>query len=111
MQAAVIEYTRAVLGRKQANSREFEPNSSERDAAVVFMPEGSKDIMGGTMRLGARRTLIATGTLAEAVYGAAFVDERHRHRLGVGVGVGLGVGYGRPRDRCPLRANPIVPQP
>jgi hypothetical protein len=27
----------------------------------VFMPEGSKDSMGGTMRLGARRTLLRPG--------------------------------------------------
>ena len=28
--------------------------------AVVFMPEGSRTHMGGTMRLGARRTLLQT---------------------------------------------------
>jgi len=61
LQAAVIEYTRSVLGRPGANSREFAPAIGESVAAIVFMPEGSKDSMGGTMRLGARRTLLRPG--------------------------------------------------
>ncbi|KAL8170280.1 hypothetical protein V2J09_022084 [Rumex salicifolius] len=54
MQVAVIEYARSVLGLKDANSTEFDPNT--RNPFVIFMPEGSKTHMGGTMRLGSRRT-------------------------------------------------------
>lgn len=61
MQAAVIEYTRSVLGRPGANSREIAAACSEGDAAIVFMPEGSREVMGGTMRLGSRRTIISPG--------------------------------------------------
>ena len=31
------------------------------DAAIIFMPEGSRDQMGGTMRLGARTTILKKG--------------------------------------------------
>ena len=34
---------------------------SSADAAIIFMPEGSKDQMGGTMRLGARTTVLQKG--------------------------------------------------
>jgi CTP synthase len=88
MQAAVIEYTRSMLGRPAANSREFLPAIDDADAAIVFMPEGSKDTMGGTMRLGARRTLLQAGSRAAQLYGGADgVDERHRHRYEVNPGL------------------------
>ena len=84
MQAAVIEYTRSMLGRATANSREFLPAIGDEDAAIVFMPEGSKDQMGGTMRLGTRRTLLRSGSRASQLYGGVDgVDERHRHRYEV----------------------------
>ena len=54
MQAAVIEYTRNVLGIKDANSEELVPNIPDEKAAIIFMPEGSKEKLGGTMRLGSR---------------------------------------------------------
>lgn len=57
------------------------------------MPEGDRTKMGGTMRLGARTTLLAPGGVAHALYaeaasegggegaaGVLRVDERHRHR-------------------------------
>ncbi|KAK6129418.1 hypothetical protein DH2020_036836 [Rehmannia glutinosa] len=54
MQIAVIEFARSVLGLRNANSTEFDPNT--QNPCVIFMPEGSKTHMGGTMRLGSRRT-------------------------------------------------------
>jgi len=81
MQAAVIEYTRSVLKRPLANSREFAPQCADADAAIIFMPEGDREVYGGTMRLGTRRTALAAGSLASKIYGDAKVaDERHRHR-------------------------------
>ena len=84
MQAAVIEYTRTFLGRNKANSNEFFPELSGEEAAVIFMPEGDKEVMGGTMRLGARTTLIESSSRASKLYnGKSSVSERHRHRYEV----------------------------
>jgi CTP synthase len=54
MQVAVIEYARNVLHWHDANSEEFAPNVPHK--VVVYMPEISRTHMGGTMRLGSRRT-------------------------------------------------------
>ncbi len=46
---------------------------------VIFMPEGSKTVMGGTMRLGTRRTILKSADCMTAkLYGDTSVDERHR---------------------------------
>ena len=48
------------------------------------MPEGSRAEMGGTMRLGARKSIILKDSLAYQVYGyQSEVTERHRHRYEV----------------------------
>ena len=84
MQAAVIEYARSVLGISGANSKEFAPDVSDKNAAVIFMPEGSKDQLGGTMRLGSRVTILRENSLAAKLYNEKReVDERHRHRYEV----------------------------
>ncbi|XP_027192837.1 uncharacterized protein [Cicer arietinum] len=83
MQVAVIEFARSVLGIKDANSTEFDPNT--KSPCVIFMPEGSKTHMGGTMRLGSRRTYFQIKDCKSAkLYGCkSFIDERHRHRYEV----------------------------
>uniref|UniRef100_A0A0D3DF62 CTP synthase n=2 Tax=Brassica oleracea var. oleracea TaxID=109376 RepID=A0A0D3DF62_BRAOL len=83
MQLAVIEYARTVLGLQDANSTELDRNT--KNPCVVFMPEGSKTHMGGTMRLGSRRTYFqAKDSKSAKLYGnRSFVDERHRHRYEV----------------------------
>ncbi|KAF8395952.1 hypothetical protein HHK36_019908 [Tetracentron sinense] len=83
MQIAVIEFARSVLDLQNANSTEFDPET--RSPCVIFMPEGSKTHMGGTMRLGSRRTYFqVTDCKSAKLYGnASFVDERHRHRYEV----------------------------
>ncbi|KAG8502957.1 hypothetical protein CXB51_000801 [Gossypium anomalum] len=83
MQIAVIEYARSVLGLHNANSIEFDPKTS--NPCVIFMPEGSKTHMGGTMRLGTRRTYLKVPDCksAKLYVDATFVDERHRHRYEV----------------------------
>jgi CTP synthase len=83
MQAAVIEYTRSFLNRPLANSKEFSPSIDDQDAAVIFMPEGDKEKMGGTMRLGARNTLLRDNTIAKSLYVDSIISERHRHRYEV----------------------------
>ena len=84
-QVAVIEFARTVLGHTSANSTEFEAKCA--DPVVIFMPEGSKTHMGGTMRLGARRTVMQTANCQTCkLYGGAKeFDERHRHRYEVNV--------------------------
>ncbi|XVE53412.1 hypothetical protein DITRI_Ditri03aG0000900 [Diplodiscus trichospermus] len=83
MQIAVIEYALSILGLHDANSTEFDPKTT--NPCVIFMPEGSKTHMGGTMRLGSRRTYFKVLDCKSAkLYGdATFVDERHRHRYEV----------------------------
>ncbi|XWS55433.1 hypothetical protein CRYUN_Cryun10bG0173100 [Craigia yunnanensis] len=83
MQIAVIEFARSVLGLKDANSTEFDPNT--RNPCVIFMPEGSRTHMGGTMRLGSRRTYFQVMECKSVkLYGnRRFIDERHRHRYEV----------------------------
>ncbi|KAI3996993.1 hypothetical protein MKX01_021269 [Papaver californicum] len=83
MQTAVIEFARNVLNLQDANSTEFDPETA--NPCVVFMPEGSKTHMGGTMRLGSRTTHFQTTDCKSAkLYGnVTSVDERHRHRYEV----------------------------
>ena len=84
MQAAVIEYARNVLGRLGAHSSEFvEDLKKDVEDCVIFMPEGDRERMGGTMRLGARETILKEGSIARRVYGKERVMERHRHRYEV----------------------------
>ena len=51
------------------------------------MPEVSRTHMGGTMRLGARRTVLSRPTCVTAqLYGGVTAfDERHRHRYEVNI--------------------------
>jgi CTP synthase len=58
MQVIVIEHALNVLHLERANSAEFD--EATPNPVVVFMPEINPLQMGGTMRLGARTTLIAT---------------------------------------------------
>lgn len=76
---------RQVLGHAAANSTEFVADCEH--PVVIFMPEGSKTHMGGTMRLGARRTVMQRNDCqACKLYGgASMFDERHRHRYEVNI--------------------------
>lgn len=78
----MIEFARNVLGIKDADSTEF--NQGTANPAVVFMPEISTKHMGGTMRLGARRTVLQSiSCLTAKLYQKEqYIDERHRHRWG-----------------------------
>ena len=64
-----------------ANSTEFEQDTPH--PVIDIMPDQVGVEMGGTMRLGHWPCEIAPGTLAEQVYGAKLVGERHRHRFEV----------------------------
>uniref|UniRef100_A0A8C2WUP1 CTP synthase n=1 Tax=Cyclopterus lumpus TaxID=8103 RepID=A0A8C2WUP1_CYCLU len=83
MQLAVCEFARNVLGWEDANSTEFNPESTH--PVVIDMPEHNPGQMGGTMRLGKRRTIFksSTSVLKKLYGGVEYVDERHRHRFEV----------------------------
>ncbi len=91
MQLATIEFARNVCGMSDADSTEFNPETSHPVVALITewldrsgqterRTEGSD--LGGTMRLGAQKCPIEPGTLAAKIYGAE-VNERHRHRFEV----------------------------
>ena len=89
MQAAVIEYARNVLGHNDANSTEFNQDTSSPVIAMItewMNEDGSTENrdetseLGGTMRLGAQECLLKEGTKAKKIYDAESVIERHRHR-------------------------------
>lgn len=80
MQMAVIEYSRNVLGLKNANSTEMDENTPD---PVISIMEEQKNIVnkGGTMRLGAWACHLENGSLVQKIYhGASEISERHRHR-------------------------------
>ena len=79
MQMAVIEYSRNVLGYKDANSIEMNENTAH---PVINLMEEQKNIenKGGTMRLGAWKCSLKENSLANKIYGKSEIMERHRHR-------------------------------
>ena len=79
MQVATIEFARDVCGLKGANSTEFDKNTKEPVISLLEEQRGVKN-KGASMRLGTWPTKITPGTLAEKIYGAPEVLERHRHR-------------------------------
>ncbi|KAL6065509.1 CTP synthase ura7 [Balamuthia mandrillaris] len=108
MQIAVVEYARHIVGWENASSEEFTALKQEGSSSCVsstpteeqqqkkkevddysdlifYMPEVSKTHMGGTMRLGKRRTELNTpDCLSARLYQRTdYVDERHRHRYEV----------------------------
>ena len=78
----IIEAIKRVNGYPDANSTEFDENST---CPVIDMMEEQKKInnMGGTMRLGAYPCKIKEGTLAYEAYKDTNISERHRHRYEV----------------------------
>uniref|UniRef100_A0A669DTZ3 CTP synthase n=1 Tax=Oreochromis niloticus TaxID=8128 RepID=A0A669DTZ3_ORENI len=76
MQLAVCEFARSVLGWEA--KKHLLP-------VVIDMPEHNPGQMGGTMRLGKRRTIFSSSTsVLRKLYGdVEYVDERHRHRFEV----------------------------
>jgi CTP synthase len=80
MQMAVIEYSRNVLGLKDANSTEMNENTA---FPVIDLMEEQKTITdkGGTMRLGAWACELKDDGIVKDVYGVSNIEERHRHRF------------------------------
>jgi CTP synthase len=79
MQLAVIEFARNVCGIHEANSLEFDPETSD---PVISLMEEQKAVhnKGATMRLGAYTCTLEKNTLSMKAYGEREISERHRHR-------------------------------
>lgn len=79
MQMAVIEYARNILGLDGANSTEMEEHTPH---PVIDLMEDQKHITdkGGTMRLGAWKCDLNSGSIAGGIYQEQHIEERHRHR-------------------------------
>lgn len=84
MQIAVIEYSRNVLKHKDANSTEFNPNTTFPIIALMNEQQNITD-KGGTMRLGSYPCKIKEGSKMEAIYETNYIKERHRHRYEVNI--------------------------
>jgi CTP synthase len=90
MQCAVIEAARNLAGIKDANSSEF--NLQTTDPVIYLIEQWfdyrtqsvqKRDLScdkGGSMRLGSYPCKIEKGTLAYEAYGKDEIAERHRHR-------------------------------
>lgn len=105
MQCAVIEFARHVCGMADANSSEFNPNSTH--PVIDLMPEQiDVEDLGGTMRLGLYPCKLYPDTLTSKAYNAELIYERHRHRYEFNnafreeiVGKGLVLGGTLPNGR------------
>jgi len=80
MQCAAIEFSRNVLGHKNAHTTEID---TDTDTPVIDLMEEQKGIenMGGTMRLGAYDCKLDKDSKSYEQYKVEFIAERHRHRF------------------------------
>jgi len=92
MQIAIIEFARDVMGLKDANSTEFNRDTTNPVIALVtewLAQDGSKQTRshssakGGTMRLGAQKCKLSANSLSAKLYAKTEITERHRHRYEV----------------------------
>jgi CTP synthase len=96
MQLAVVEYARNVVGLKDANTAEINPNAEH--LIIDIMPEQKEKLRqkdyGGSMRLGGYPCVLKPGSIAYSSYSDSknyklqtknykLVNERHRHRYEV----------------------------
>ena len=89
MQLAMVEFSRNVLGLKDATSVEF---NKDTENPIIFLIDefidasGSRQVrtstspMGGTMRLGEYECNTKEGSNLREAYAASTIFERHRHR-------------------------------
>ena len=126
MQLAIVEFARNCAGMTDAHSTEFNPQTSHPVVALIHEwhdREGKLETrtaesnLGGTMRLGGQVGYLQTGSLANKIYNADSVTERHRHRYEVNNSylerlkeAGLVVsGISRPENLCEIIELPNHP--
>ncbi len=82
MQLAIVEFARNVAGLKDADSIEF--NNETSNPVISLMSEQREVVnIGGTLRLGAYPCILKENTLALELYKSQEIYERHRHRYEV----------------------------
>ncbi|WP_025724958.1 CTP synthase [Acholeplasma granularum] len=77
MQLATIEYARNVLGYKDANTTEIDPNTS---MPLIHTKELDGTNIGGTLRLGLYECELNKESKSYQLYQTKMIKERHRHR-------------------------------
>lgn len=70
METAIIDFARNVVGYRDANSMEFDNNTTH--PVIISNPNN-------TLRLGAKKCTLKDSSLARRMYGMPEVNERHRH--------------------------------
>ena len=92
LQVAVVEFARNVLGWHDADSTEFNPIAGHPVVALVTEwltnsgvteQRNNQTKLGGTMRLGAQKSILALNSRIKAIYNKEEIFERHRHRYEV----------------------------
>ena len=92
LQIAIIEMTRNLLNLKDANSTEFKPRTKNKVISLVtewknkdgtIEKRNKNSDKGGSMRLGAQKASLLSGSLARTLYKMKTIFERHRHRYEV----------------------------
>jgi CTP synthase len=79
MQCSIIDWARNVAQLNDANSAEFDPETTH--PVINLLPEQQDVVdLGGTMRLGLYPCRLTADTLAYRIYQQEVVYERHRHR-------------------------------
>ena len=79
LQLSVVEMARNLLGLEGAHSTECDPDTMY--PVIDLLPEQHEvSELGGSMRLGALKVVVAPNSLAHKLYGFEVIEERHRHR-------------------------------
>jgi CTP synthase len=85
MQLMAVEFARNVMGLKDANTTEVNPETT--NPIIDILPEQkellAKKQYGASMRLGNYTAKLRKGSIVQAAYGENEVIERHRHRYEV----------------------------
>ena len=80
MQVMVIEASRNLLRKPEANSTEFEADTPDPVIDLMIEQRNIKNL-GGTMRLGVYECVLLENTKVSEFYDVRSVFERHRHRF------------------------------
>lgn len=82
LQMAVVEFARNVCNMPDANSLEFNKDTTH---PVIYFVEGQENLKkkSANMRLGAYDCELTKDSIAAELYGQKLVQERHRHRFEV----------------------------
>ena len=105
-QWATVEYARNVAGLADADSTECTPDTPTK---VIYKLRDllGVDDLGGTMRLGSYACELTPGSLAQRVYGADLIHERHRHRYEFNCLYERTLDRARPADLRPIARRQV----